>query len=211
MLQVKGFAVGAIGTNCYLVTDEETKETYIVDPGGNGTELIWKIRELSLSPKGILLTHGHWDHILAVEELKKAFSIPVYAYEEEQEILEDPAKNLSKTMYGRAEVSIKADVWLKDHQSLPLGKGSLLVLATPGHTKGGCCYYGEEDKILLSGDTLFQGSVGRTDLYSGNFSALIRSVREQLMVLPDDVVVYPGHESATTIGYERDYNPYLGR
>ena len=148
-----------------------------------------------------------FDHIWGVEGLKKCSGARVYAYEGEKELCESDSLNVSRDV-GRP-CTVTPDVLLKDGQKVEIAGMQFQVIATPGHTKGSCCYYFEEAGVLLSGDTLFQDSVGRTDLPTGSMSALVRSVREKLMVLPDDVTVYPGHGECTSIGHERKYNAFL--
>ena len=164
-----------------------------------------------LSEKGftvevILLTHGHFDHIGGAAELKKASGAKVYALTEEKKICRTPELNLSAQM--PPVVTIEADEWLTDGQTVETAGISFQVIATPGHTVGGCCYYCKEGGFLFSGDTLFEESVGRTDFPTGSMSSLVRSVKEKLFVLPEDTNVYPGHGDITTIGREKQYNPY---
>ena len=147
--------------------------------------------------------------MLGVAGLKEKLGIRVYACEKERELLADPGQNLSTALFGRG-VSLSADVWVKDGQVIEAAGLRFRVFATPGHTPGGCCYYNQEAGVLFSGDTLFAGSVGRTDFPGGSMGELVRSVKEKLAVLPEETVVYPGHMETTTIGAERRYNPYLG-
>ena len=142
-----------------------------------------------------------------MEKLKELSGAKVYAYEGEKEVCESASVNVSKNA-GRA-CEIKADEYIRDGEEITVAGISCQLLATPGHTKGSCCYYFEKDKLLISGDTLFQESVGRTDLPTGSMSSLVRSVREKLMILPEDVKVYPGHGESTTIGHEKELNPFL--
>ena len=179
----------------------------VVDPGDSAGMLAGKIREGGYQPKAILLTHGHFDHAMAAEELAGMFGIQIYAHEAEKETLGQPQLNVS-AMLGRRD-AYHADVFVKDGEVLGLAGMELKVLHTPGHTEGGCCYYLEKEKALFSGDTLFCQSVGRTDFPRGSMSQLVRSIKGKLMPLPDDVKVYPGHMSATTIGMERNGNPFL--
>lgn len=154
----------------------------------------------------ILLTHGHFDHIWGANELRRLSGAKIYAYEGEKSLCEDAEKNVS-AQAGRPE-TVQADFYEKDGTVLSLAGFSLKLIATPGHTGGSCCYYLEEEKVLFSGDTLFEGSVGRTDFPTGSMSSLVRSIKEKLLVLPEDVVVYSGHGDTTTIGDEKKYNPY---
>jgi len=152
------------------------------------------------------LTHGHFDHIWGCNELKKLTGAKVYACDAEQMLCEDAGLNVSAEV-GRP-YTVKADFYVPDNQMITLADMTFLVIATPGHTAGSCCFYFEEDQILISGDTLFEGSVGRTDLPTGSTSTLNRSIKEKLLVLPKSVKVYPGHGETTTIGDEMQYNPY---
>lgn len=208
-IDVKSYVLGMIGTNVYIVINTETKEAIIIDPADKAAFLASEIRKGGLKPVAILLTHGHYDHIAAVDSLRDEFGIKVYAHEDEKMILENKDWNTS-TMYGRNfELTVKADIFLHDGQELVLAGIHILVLHTPGHTAGGCSYYMPDAKAVFSGDTLFNSSVGRTDFPTGSMSQLVRSVREKLFTLPDDTIVYPGHMSATTIGNEKKYNPFF--
>lgn len=204
---IEQYQVGMIGTNCYFLINKETKEVLVVDPGGHAGNLADKVKAEGLKPVAILLTHGHSDHAMGAEELKGLLQVPVIALKEEQETLEDPRLNLSP-MFGVTE-KYSADQYVRDGEVLHLAGFDVKVLHTPGHTVGGCCYYFEEQKIVVSGDTLFCGSVGRTDFPKGSGGTLVRSIKNKLMVLPDDVQVLPGHDSRTTIGWERVNNPFL--
>lgn len=206
-LRVEQYVVGPVQTNCYFAINDETKEVLIVDPGASGKRLAEIIEEEKLNPAAILLTHGHFDHAGAAAELAEHFHIEIYAEEHEKETLENPALNLSG-WEGR-EVTYHADYYLKDEQEIDLAGFHIRVLFTPGHTVGGCCYLFPYQNVLFSGDTLFAQSVGRTDFPKGSASQLIRAIEEKLMVLPDDITVYTGHNDNTTIGTERMYNPYL--
>ena len=206
-MRVEQYCVGDVGTNCYFAINEETGEMLVIDPGDSAGMLAGKIREGGWKPQAVLLTHGHFDHAMAAEELAGMFGIQVYAHEAEKETLEQPRLNVS-AMIGRRDV-YHADVFVKDGQALELAGTECRVLHTPGHTEGGCCFYFEKEKVLFSGDTLFCQSVGRTDFPRGSMSQLVRSIKGKLMGLPDEVKVYPGHLSATSIGMERRMNPFL--
>lgn len=208
-MKIETMVLGDVRTNCYLLINEETKEALVVDPADRADAIVRKLIDEGLTLKAILLTHGHGDHILAVGALKKQFGVKVYAAKAEEALLSDTAQNLSKALFG-IEVTVKPDVLLEDGQEFEEAGIRLRMLHTPGHTPGGCCYYQAEEKILFSGDTLFCGSIGRTDFPGGSLSQLVRSVKEKLLVLPEDVKVYPGHEEMTTIGHEKRYNPYMG-
>ncbi len=156
------------------------------------------------------MTHGHFDHIWGCKELCRAANgeAKVYACAAERELLSDAHKNVSEQA-GRA-CTLQADVYVNDGEEITLAGISFKVIATPGHTEGGCCYYFEEAGILVSGDTLFLESVGRTDFPTGSMGTLVRSIKEKLFVLPDETLVYPGHGDSTTIGHEKKYNAFLG-
>ena len=205
-MKIKQYVVGEVSTNCYIVINEETSECLVIDVGASASKIALRMKQEGLQPKAILLTHGHFDHVSEAEELAKEFNILSYAYESEEETLKDMRKNAS-WMLGRDE-SYTADVYVKE-EVLDLAGFQIQVLHTPGHTKGGCCYYFKEHDVLFSGDTLFAGCVGRTDLAGGSMSQIVRSIQEKLMTLPDETVVYPGHGQATTIKTERNENPYL--
>lgn len=207
-LRVEQYVVGPVMTNCYFAVNEETNEALVIDPGDSAKLLIEKIKEHNLTPVAVLLTHGHSDHALAAEEVANAFGIKIYAHEAEKETLETPSINLCG-MFGLQGVAFHADVFVKDNDLLELAGFSIRVFHTPGHTKGGCCYYIEKEQAIFSGDTLFQASVGRTDFPGGSMSTLVRSIEEKLFPLPGQTRVYPGHNETTTIGWERQYNPFL--
>ena len=206
-IEIKSMTLGMVATNCYLIINKETKEAILVDPADNALRISNVIEENGCTLKAILLTHGHFDHIMALNDLKKKYNVPVYAHEEEEDVLKQSSLNMSG-MVGQIYTT-QADIYVKDGEHLKLAGLDVIVLHTPGHTKGGACYYFPEEKVLMSGDTLFHCSIGRTDFPTGSMSQLVRSVEEQLFVLPDDVQVYPGHDSVTSIGYEKQYNPFF--
>ena len=206
-MQIERFIVGMVGTNCYVVSNEETSECFLVDPGAYSDKVIAYIREHELKPQAILLTHGHFDHIMGLDGVLREFPIPVYAQEEEEILLKDASYNASVS-YGPAYTFSVAS-YIKDGQILELAGMTIRAIHTPGHTIGGCCYYIESEHVLFSGDTLFHDSVGRTDFPTGSQSQLVRSIREKLLGLPEETVVCPGHMSETTIGHEKKYNPFL--
>jgi hydroxyacylglutathione hydrolase len=206
-MKIEQYCVGQVATNCYFAINGETKEMLVIDPGDSAKMLADKINQEGLKPQAILLTHGHFDHVMAAEELAGIFGVKIYAHEKEQDTLENPGKNVSLMVGGRD--AYHADVYVKDGEVLELAGMKVKVLHTPGHTAGGCCYYLEEEGALFSGDTLFCQSVGRTDFPGGSMSEIVRSIKEKLMALPDEVRVYPGHMDLTTIGKERAYNPFL--
>lgn len=205
--RIKTYAVGQIGTNCYILFLESQKEAVIVDPGAQGGYLVEKCKELGVTPKAIFLTHGHFDHILGIDEVKRWYpDIKIYAGEHEKNTLMDPSVNLSGG-FGGSGYTVLADVWLKDGEQVTVAGIDFKVIHTPGHTTGSVCFLIPEEEVLISGDTLFQESLGRTDFPMGNQSQIIHSIREKLFVLPQNTLVYPGHGDMTTIGHEIVYNP----
>lgn len=206
-MEIACLEVGMVGTNCYLAKNKETEEILIIDPGDEASRIMDRIRIIGGTPKAILLTHGHFDHVMAAEALAKEYKIPRIIYEEEKRVLAEPRLNACG-MIGRHE-TYEADETVKDGQVLELAGFKIKVLFTPGHTPGGCCFYFEEENTLFSGDTLFESSVGRTDFPEGSMSQLIRSIRDKLLSLPEETKVYPGHMGLTTIGREKIQNPFL--
>lgn len=196
--------LGMVGTNCYFIVNEDTMDTVIVDPADNSNAIIERVEEKGYIPKAVFLTHGHFDHMMAGSVICEKYDIECYGHEDEQEIIQSAAWNLSSSF-------LDSRVWrightVKDGEVLDVAGMKFKVLHTPGHTKGSCCYYLEEEHILMSGDTIFHESVGRTDFPTGSPAELLKSIRDKLFVLPDDVKVYPGHGDATTLSYEKMNN-----
>lgn len=203
--------LGPVMTNTYILADEEIKEAVIIDPADNAPELIQFLEENELTLDGVLLTHGHHDHIGALEGLREKYDpwkLRVYAAKPEQEVLMVKRYNMSD-QFGEGYTT-HANMMIDDRQIFEVTSGhKAQCFYTPGHTLGSCCYYFREEGWLFSGDTLFAGSIGRTDLPTGDYEAIMRSVNEIIMKLPDEVVVFPGHGPSTTIGRERASNPYV--
>lgn len=205
-MQIYKFMTGPLQVNTYLAFDE-TKKGFIVDPGGFSLQLAQKVEEEKVDIRYIILTHGHVDHIGGVEEFKKLYpSAQVIAHKDETELLQNVELNESMEFCGKP-VIIKADKCVSDKENLRVGNTELTFLHTPGHTKGGMCI--AAPGILFSGDTLFRASIGRTDFYGGDFGEIINSIKDKLFLFPDNTLVYPGHMSETTIGYEKEYNPFV--
>ena len=206
-MKIDHFVVGPVQTNCYFVTNIKTKEMIIIDPGACAKQLAKKVDESGAKPVAILLTHGHFDHATDAKPLADRYGIKIYIHEADKATLDDPQLNVSYMM-GQSK-TFYADVFLKDKQELDVAGFHIVVLHTPGHTPGGCCYYFPYQNVVFSGDTLFCTSVGRTDFPKGSAAQIIRSIKEKLLPLPDETTVYTGHNDITTIGTERMYNPYL--
>ena len=206
-MKVERFLTGILSTNCYVAWNEQTKEAVIVDPAAYSKKLAEFLREEGLKPQAVLLTHGHFDHIMGLDALIEEYPVPVYVHGAEKGLIADPKTNLSLT-YTNGYVFEDA-TYVTDGQKITAAGVTFEVLFTPGHTSGGCCYYAETENMLFSGDTLFRCSVGRSDLPTGDETTLIRSIKEKLLVLPENTVVYPGHMAATTIQTEKTANPFL--
>lgn len=206
-LELQKCILGTVFTNCYFLKNKDTAELLIVDPADAPERIFQKVSDMQAKPAGILLTHGHYDHILAVEAVKAQYGIPVYACRQEQELLADPQMNMSG--YSGRGSAVKPDVLLDDLDVFEAAGFSVQMLHTPGHTKGSCCYYLKDEAVLFSGDTLFYGSVGRTDFPGGSTAEIVRSLHRLVDSLPEETEVFPGHDASTTIGYEKRYNPFV--
>ncbi len=204
-LLVKQMVVGDLQTNCYLISHPETLETILVDPADEADRIQREIEKNGLKPVVILLTHGHFDHMGAADLLRKRYQILVYCSETEREVAENMEWNLSG-IFGNG-FSFMADAVFRDKEILHYLGEEIEVIATPGHTQGSCCFYFRREGFLLSGDTLFAESVGRTDFPTGSGRKLQQSIVERIYCLPEETVVYPGHYGETTIGHEKKYNP----
>jgi glyoxylase-like metal-dependent hydrolase (beta-lactamase superfamily II) len=198
--------VSELQINCYLLGCRDTREAAIIDPGGDSELIIDKVAERQAIVKMILLTHGHFDHIGALDKIRKEYRCPVLIHSADANALTNPMINLS-ALTGNGIVSSEAEQLLKDGDRIQLGKLTLEVLHTPGHTRGGVCF--KYDGLLFCGDTLFNSGIGRTDLPGGNITQLEQSIREKLFALPDDTLVLPGHGEPTSIGLEKTVNPFV--
>jgi glyoxylase-like metal-dependent hydrolase (beta-lactamase superfamily II) len=194
--------------NCYLAINDKTNESIIIDPGSAFDRIKSAVAQTGTTPVAILLTHGHFDHAGEAAATAKEYGIKIYASASQERELKDPSLNLSGDMFGGSE-SYSADVYLQDNEEFDLAGLHIKCLYTPGHTPGGCCFYFPNEEIVFTGDTLFSGSVGRTDFPEGSMSQLVNSIKSKLMTLSDDTICYPGHNEPTTIGNERLYNPFL--
>jgi len=215
-LKIGRLVVGALHTNTYFVYKEDGDECIVIDPADTGRLLFGKIRSAGFRTVGILLTHGHHDHMGGVETMKLAATevaenhgydpVQVYACEAERELLNSATMNLSDWL-GHA-CTLDADVYVKDGQEIEIAGIKCKVIATPGHTVGSCCYYFEEAGFCVCGDTIFNMSVGRTDMPTGSMSALVRSIKDKIFTLPDETILHPGHGDATSVAFEKENNPY---
>lgn len=189
-------------TNCYIIQDEKTKETMVIDPAGGAEEIAEMLDILSAKLKYIYLTHCHGDHTGGVNELKQKYGGQVIIERKEAENILDSNKNLT-SYFGFNKTNIEIDARVDDEDLLHLGDLELKVIHTPGHTSGGSCIYCQKENMLFSGDTLFRGTWGRTDLPTGDFEDIIGSITKKLMLLPDETIVYPGHGKSTMIREEK--------
>lgn len=202
------FPLGSLQTNCYIVKQEGS--CLIIDPGEEGKRIIQLLNKHKLTPKAILLTHAHFDHIGAVDIVRDHYNIPVYIHEKEAKWLLDPALNGSQFFTLGHLVRIKpADIILYKEETRTIGDFEMQIFETPGHSPGSVSFYFAKERVVLSGDALFKGSIGRTDLPGGNHQQLLRSIREKLLTLPEDTIVLSGHGESSTIKEEIDSNPFL--
>lgn len=198
--------VGIMGVNCYILGDKS--EAIIIDPGSDAEKIVKILDDNEITAKYIILTHCHFDHILAVEKLMEKLDVKLIACKSEKENLLNSSVNYTDK-YSRKPVSLSADIYVKDGDVVKSGELEFEVIETPGHTSGGMCLYCKGESLLISGDTLFYSSVGRCDLATGNEETLVNSIKEKLFILPDDTVVLPGHGENTSIGFERVNNPFI--
>jgi hydroxyacylglutathione hydrolase len=205
----KRLPLGPLQTNCYCLWNDK-KECVIFDPGEEAGKLTKWLKTNGLKPLAILLTHAHFDHIGAVDKVREVFEIPLYVHGKEAKWLLDPALNGSQ-LFGMSEpVRLKpADYILTSEKVLSVGDFTFDLYETPGHSPGSVSYYYGEEQVVFSGDALFMGSIGRTDLPGGKHEELLKSVHDQLLTLPEDTIVLSGHGPETTIGNEMDTNPFL--
>lgn len=207
-MRITNLPSGALQANTYLAVDEKTNEGFIVDPGGYNKVLTKEVRDNDVNIKYIILTHGHSDHICGVNEHRAEFpDAKIVAYKDEEAMLENP--NLNQSPGFGVPYSTKADILVSDGDELKVGDVTLKFIHTPGHTEGGMCIYVKEAKALFSGDTLFRQSIGRTDFPGGSYKEIMDSIRKKLFLLPDDTNVFPGHMGTTSIGFEKENNPFV--
>ncbi len=204
---IKNYHTGPLAVNSYVVTDDATKKTFMIDPGGYKPEMINYIKDNDLELEYIILTHAHGDHLGGVPDMKREFpDARLIVCIHDKMLAEDPQLNMSPMVFGHP-ISFAADLYVDDGDTLNAGNLQLKFLHTPGHTPGGMCILTED--VLFSGDTLFEQSIGRTDFPGSSYQDIVRSIRDKLFILPDDTTVLPGHMGATTIGFEKENNPFV--
>lgn len=204
----KQVPVGPLQENAYIIWNDE-KQALIVDPGSEGQRIIQIVQNFNVKPLAILLTHAHFDHIGAVDDVRDEFAIPVYIHEKEQDWLDDPNKNGSARFPLGHITARKAEHMITGEQILTIGHFTAKVFETPGHSPGSISFYFENGNVVFSGDTLFQGSIGRTDLPFGNYEQLMNSIHDKLLTLPEHTIVCSGHGPETSIKNEMNANPFL--
>lgn len=207
MIQIDHSVIGMCATNTYYAYNPDTMEGFIVDPADSAPTIIAKVERIGFKPVAIIITHGHFDHILALDAVREHFGIKAYIGVAEKPVITDASANLSAPFMGE-RITAEADIYLEDGETFNIAGYELKAIHTPGHTVGGMCYYIEKESVLFSGDTLFAESVGRSDFPGGSAATLVRSIRDRLFILPGDTRVLPGHMDETTIEHEIDYNPF---
>jgi len=210
-MKIKKLVVGPLQANCYVVWDKDGRSAAIIDPGGDPEEIISVVDDEKLKPVVLINTHGHIDHIAANRAIKERYDIPLLIHREDSASLTDPGLNLSAMGFGQLD-SPPSDRELQDGDEIPVGEIMLKVISTPGHTPGGICLLisrSDQPDVIITGDTLFAGGVGRTDFPGGSWDLLMESIRNRLLSFPDETIILPGHGPHSTIGEERKSNPFL--
>jgi len=205
-LDIKKIVVGPLASNCYIIWDKKSNEGAVIDPGYDAEKIIKIIDEYKIKVKSILLTHGHFDHIGGLAKLKFNTKADIFAHKDDLFFIQHGKESANRWGFN-IDQPPKPDVFLKDGDIIKIGNIKLNVIHTPGHSPGGLCYL--YDGIIFVGDTLFQGSIGRTDFKDGSIVDLTNSIRNRLYSLPDDTKVYTGHGPETTIGFEKKYNAFV--
>jgi hydroxyacylglutathione hydrolase len=204
----KTFSVPPLGCNCSIIGDPVTKQAIVVDPGGASQQILKEVQRLGLTVIMILHTHAHFDHFLASGEMKKATGAMLCLHEDDRKLW--GMLDIQCQMFGVPYTPVPApDYWLQDEEKLSVGQLSAVALHTPGHTPGSMSFHIPDGSVVLAGDTLFRGSIGRTDLWGGNFDAIERSIHERLYTLPESTLVVTGHGPDTEIGWEKHTNQFI--
>ncbi len=205
-MNIESLVVGPIQVNCFIITCSSTNQSAIVDPGGDADRILNLCESKKINVTKILLTHGHFDHIGAVQSVQDATGADIFMHQADEFLIE--AAPMQAAAFGLpAPNTFSVDTFLKEGDDIQIGKVNATVLETPGHSPSCVCFYFEND--LFAGDTLFYGGIGRTDLPGGNYNQILNSIKTKLFVLPDELKVYSGHGPATTIGREKQYNPFV--
>ena len=207
-MKIETLVVGPVETNCYILSDPASREAVIIDAGDEAHAILDYVKQQQLTVKYLLHTHGHFDHIQANDAVRDATGAPLAIHADDAELLEHPEK-VSAGMYVEVHGCRRPEILLHNGDTIAFGPYQLRVIYTPGHSRGGCCFYEVQEKVCFTGDTLFYGSIGRTDLYGGDYAVLLKSVRDRLKVVGDDVAIYPGHGPESSMAFERRANPYL--
>jgi hydroxyacylglutathione hydrolase len=204
----KTFSVPPLGCNCSIIGDPVTKQAIVVDPGGAHERILQEVKQLGLTVTMILHTHAHFDHFLASGEMKKATGATLCLHEDDRELWS--MLDVQCRMFGVPYVPVpEPEYWLKDEEKLLVGEITAVALHTPGHTPGSMSFHVPDGNIVLAGDTLFRGSIGRTDLWGGDFDAIERSIHERLYTLHESTLVVTGHGPETEIGWEKHTNQFV--
>jgi hydroxyacylglutathione hydrolase len=204
----KTFSVPPLGCNCSIIGDPITKQALVIDPGGAHERILQELKQLDLTVTHLLHTHAHFDHFLASGEMKKATGATICLHQNDLDLWEN--LELQCRVFGVSYVPVpKPEYWLQDAEKLLLGRLSVIALHTPGHTPGSMSFHLPEEKLVVAGDTLFRGSIGRTDLWGGDFHAIEQSIRERLYTLDDATAVVTGHGPETAIGWEKESNQFV--
>jgi hydroxyacylglutathione hydrolase len=209
--------VGMLQCNCHIVGDPVTREAIVIDPGDDVDAILEVFARHGLKVTNILITHSHIDHVIGLKKMREATGAPVLMHQADLDLYEQMEMQAEWIHWATPELA-KVDDFLTEGKSIKWGSYELRVIHTPGHTKGSVCLYLPREEnvvhdpgLLFAGDTLFEGSIGRTDLWGGSMKEILRSLKTKLLALPDETIVFPGHGGATTIGVERETNPYLQR